>query len=165
MSIEFIEELFGFVFHWISELFLAVLGIALSIMLLSRGGRERTAVYFVLGMTACSTFNAVYHYTYKEPVLPLASFTGLFFIVSIVLLVLGLRLFGDRTPGVRFGLFSLGLSVYLLLNLLGIQGQQGEWSFFALLLFVTGCALYFAFRLAGSGRSQGIRGPAPGTDR
>ena len=142
-------SLFGFIFHWVSELFLAVLSIVLSIALFSKREWARTVLFYNLGMSISSTFNAVYHYTFKEPGLPLAAFTGLFFIVSIVLLVLSLRQFDLKNPLVRFGLFSIGLSVYLLFNLAGIQGQQGEWAFFTILVYLTGMVLFFVFRLVG----------------
>jgi len=75
--------------------------------------------------------------------------TGLFLIVSIVLLVLSLRQFDLRNSLVKFGLFSIGLSVYLFLNLAGIQGGQGEWAFFTILVYLICTALFFVFRLAG----------------
>jgi hypothetical protein len=141
--------LFAFVFHWVSELFLAVLSIVLSIALFSKREWARTVCFFNLGMSVSSTFNAVYHYTYKDPALPLAAFTGMFFIISIILLVLGFKRFGFKDSLLQFGLFNMGLLAYLLLNLAGLQRQQGEWAFFTILVYLIGMALFFVFRLAG----------------
>ena len=41
------------------------------------------------------------------------------------------------------------LLVYLLLNLAGLQGQQGEWAFFALIIYIICMALFFVSRLVG----------------
>ncbi len=141
--------LLGFIFHWVSELFLAVLSIVLSIALFLKREWARTVSFYNLGMSVSSTFNAVYHYTLKEPSLPLAAFTSMFFIVSIVLLVLGLKKFSFKDSLWQLGLFNMGLLVYLLLNLAGLQGQQGEWAFFALIIYIICMALFFVSRLVG----------------
>jgi len=142
-------DLFGFIFHWVSELFLAVLSIVLSIALFSKREWARTVCFYNLGMSVSSTFNAVYHYTFKAPALPLAAFTGLFFIISIIFLVLGFKHFSFKDSLLQFGLFNIGLFLYLALNLAGLQGQQGEWAFFAILIFLICTCLFFVFRLVG----------------
>lgn len=142
-------DLFGFIFHWVSELFLAALSIVLSIALFSKREWARTVCFYNLGMSISSTFNAVYHYILKEPELLLASLTGIFFIISIILLVLSFKYFSFKVILLQFGLFNMGLLVYLLLNLSGLQGQQGEWAFFTILVYLTGMALFFVFRLVG----------------
>jgi hypothetical protein len=123
----------------------------LSIALFKTRGWARGVVFYNLGMAISSTLNAVYHYTFKDPSIQLAILTGIFFIISILFLFLSFKYINlsDLLKGstTKFGLFNIGLLVYLLLNLAGQQGQQGEWSDFSILLFLVGIGLFFMFKL------------------
>jgi hypothetical protein len=144
-------KLFSFVFHWASELLLAVLSIIVAIGLFGQKQWAKKFGLFVLGLSICSTFHAAYYYFVEQPMLYLAVMVSIFFAVSIVLLLLGFRAwwFSSETPInlSKLNLAVLGILVYYLLNIAGQHGQEGEWSSFANALFLTVVAVFFLIRI------------------
>lgn len=143
------EEFIDFIFHWSSELFLAILSIVIAISLFMKKKWTKKAIFFNLGMAISSTFNAVFYYIFGELDLTMVLFIGSFFIISLICLIKSFYFYKiDNIKNqklYKFGLFNLGLLTYLLINIAGSFGQQGNWwSAFILLIFlIISCIIFF----------------------
>lgn len=143
------QQLFSFVFHWLSELLLAAFGIYTGINLLKNKHRVLRIAFFVLGLSVCSTYLASGYYLFKVPDYAMAGVIGFFFVLSLLFALLSFRYLKIQQPirsfEYKFGLLGLGLAVYLLINLCGEYGQNGEWLVFVLMLFLLLSACFFTY--------------------
>ncbi len=143
------EELFSFIFHWASELFLAISGIIVGLHLLGKEKWPLKALFFILGLAVCSTYHATSYYLFKNYNISFVVFIGFFLVISLVLLITGLRIIKQEKNGfmILFGLFSLGVMIYLILNLAGQFGQDGEWAAFVNMIFLILVGLFYSWKL------------------
>jgi hypothetical protein len=144
-------NLFSFLFHWASELLLAVLSVVVAVSLFSQKRWAKKLGLFVLGVSICSTFHAAYYYFIEQQILFLAVMVSIFFGISVVFLLLGFRAwwFTSKTQInlLKLSLAVLGILVYYLLNIAGQHGQEGEWSSFANALFLMVIAVFFLVKI------------------
>jgi len=144
------QQMFSFVFHWLSELLLALFGVYTGFNLLRNKQQVKRIAYFVLGLSICSTYLASGYYIFKSPDYLMAGMIGFFFFLSLLFAVLSFKYLKVqhliRPFEYKFGLLSLGLVIYLLINLCGEYGQNGEWLVFILLLFLLFSAVLFTYQ-------------------
>ena len=143
------KDIFSFIFHWISELMLAILSIVLFYVLIRKSKRAIPALFFNLGLAVCSTTHAISYYYLKEFNIAMILFIGLFFILSLLSFIYYFISAGkiqntSYIYKVNFGLFSIGITIYLLLNIAGQYGEKGEWIVFINLMLIIIIGIYYA---------------------
>lgn len=144
------EKLIGFVFHWVSELLLAVLSIYTAVLLFKNKLNIKLLVFLNLGLLLCSTFQASLYYAINQSELLMFLFILTFFIISLFFTRAGFKKFYvigmSRGQGMAFNYAFLffGILIYYMLNLAGDHLQAGEIGAFLIDIFILLNTVYFA---------------------
>src|SRR4030043_632503 len=81
------KDLISLLFHWTSELLLALTSIIVGFSVLFKKTRGQSSIFFALGLALSSTFNAVFYYVFNEFNLTFIILIGSFFILSLLFLI------------------------------------------------------------------------------
>jgi len=145
------KDLISLSFHWTSELLLALISIIIAFAILFNKKWGQSSVFFTLGLALSSTFNAVFYYIFNEFNIAFIIIIGSFFILSLFFLIFSLIRFNFQDIKnsfiYKFGLFNLGLLLYLVLNIAGEFCQAKRWSAFISFIFLILMDIYYSLTL------------------
>lgn len=144
------EEIISFIFHWISEISMALLMISAGILILRKVKFHRSLWVFADGMLFIAIFGATLYYTFIE-------FDIAFIIMGIIISLLSFVLFLKVKNNLEdLILWVLGISIYTFTNVIGIGLQNSEFTTFVYSLVSILCLIIASIFLLIKGKKDQI---------